>query len=498
MRHKRFSLIARIACLLWVCAAGCSRGRGPHDVVLIVVDTLRADALTPETTPHILELARDGVRFESAFSHAPLTLPAHTALFSASLPGRSRVTNNGQAVEASLPLLAQHLAQRGYQTLATTSLATLWPVAEGRGLDRGFAAYERGEHEVSPASEVTRRLSAAIDTADPGAPLFLFAHYSDPHQPYNAHGTRNARATISIDGVAVDTVEIADMLWWTRTLELEPGEHELAIDSDVAFFVRSLRAHSAGRPLDAGVGEPVARRAHRASLTHESAGPLELTLWLHDAPDLEEIRRRYRLEAEAADRAIGELIADLRAAGRYDESLIVFTSDHGEGLGEHGTVGHARHLYDELLHVPLIIKPPAGHPRTQDLRHAARQLARHIDVAPTLLELLDLPALDDSDGTSLLESKSRVLAAEAHPPEAPRSLYALRDEERKLVYDADRNTFELYRLQADPGELIDVHDPSEPDLEPWRDRLRARAEARVANPEPADAETRRRLKVLGY
>ena len=116
--------------------AGCGGGEGDAprkrpSVVLIVVDTLRADAvLDPRgqcDTPNIDALARDGVAFERAFSHAPMTLPSHTALFSSRPPFETGVFNNWQPVREDLPLLAQWLEEYGYQTHAVISLGTLDP-----------------------------------------------------------------------------------------------------------------------------------------------------------------------------------------------------------------------------------------------------------------------------------------------------------------------------------------------------------------------------------
>ncbi|MEE8468515.1 MAG: sulfatase-like hydrolase/transferase, partial [Planctomycetota bacterium] len=227
------------------------------------------------------------------------------------------------------------------------------------------------------------------------------------------------------------------------------------------------------------------------------AGTWTLRLWIHDTPGLPEIRRRYALEVEAVDRAVGELLDGLRERGLYESSLIVFTSDHGEGLGEHGSVGHGRLLYDELLHVPLVIKLPQGDPRLGDLRAVAGGLARHVDLLPTLTQLLNLEHFPGAMGRSLLEGGPRTLLAEAHPPEAPRDLYALRDARFKLIHDPDQDLFELYDLVRDPRELTNVFGSGER-FPAWQERLRRAAREEVLESAPADALTLRRLEALGY
>jgi hypothetical protein len=110
---------------------------GYLNVVLIVIDTLRADAIARVPTPHIDSLAEAGVAFGRAFAHAPMTLPSHATLFSGRLPSTTGVVNNGQDVPGGLPLLPQRLAAQGYSTFGVISIETLWPRTPESGLDRG-------------------------------------------------------------------------------------------------------------------------------------------------------------------------------------------------------------------------------------------------------------------------------------------------------------------------------------------------------------------------
>ena len=139
-RTSRFRALAAAAGLSAVLVCGCSRaapGEGAEqgNLVVIVVDTLRAD-FGGAKTPHIDQLGRDGIAFDLAFRHAPITLPAHTALFSSRHPFLTGVTNNGQPVPRQVPVLSEWLAAHGYRTAAAVSLASLWPVSAGRGVDR--------------------------------------------------------------------------------------------------------------------------------------------------------------------------------------------------------------------------------------------------------------------------------------------------------------------------------------------------------------------------
>ena len=115
----------------------------------------------------------DGVRFDEAFAHAPLTLPSHAALFASQPPDRTGVAANGEPLgdETRLPAWLESL---GYETAAAVSLATLWPRAEQRGLDRGFGQYERTEELVAHSSTTSARLDEILDGLDRRDPFFLF------------------------------------------------------------------------------------------------------------------------------------------------------------------------------------------------------------------------------------------------------------------------------------------------------------------------------------
>jgi len=469
------------------------------NVLLVVVDTLRADALGRGITPNIDALGKEGVRFDEAFSHAPMTLPAHTSLFSSRLPSETRVLTNGQRVGAALPLLGQHLTDRGYDALAAVSLATLWPVVAGCGVDRGFHLYDTGRRPVERGHEVLPRVTRLLDGRDTRKPFFLFAHFSDPHEPYNCHGTVSHNARVFIDGAPAGSATTSEMSWWKRTLDLDPGEHTIQFSSAHPFKAREVRATSNGRPIALRFTEGALLQAH-TTLAFQFEAPaeaLEVSVWLNDAPDLDEIRRRYDLEVAAVDRAVGALLTDLDRRGLADQTVVILTSDHGEALGEHGQVGHVNTLYDEVLRVPLVVR---SH-RSRDHRVLSRivgRLVTHADVAPTILELLDVAPWDGMRGTSLIsDAGPRTLLAETHKPEAPRDLLCLRDERTKLVYDPASGRFTCYDLVADPAEEHDVYATRADSLDSWEARLRAQA-ALASQSTSTRHDPSGRLATLGY
>jgi len=479
-----------------------------RSLILIVADTLRADG----ATPNIDRLAAAGASFERTFTHAPITLPAHVALFSSRPCHETGVITNGQAVPADLPLLAEHLRRIGWRTWAVTSLGSMRTGDPTVGLGRGFERYERaGDAFIDPGNVVNDQLAKLLDGIDGSEPFFLFAHFSDPHEPYNDH-EGSETAEILVDGESRATVSTSNMTTWTRRLQLAPGGHVLEIEGQSELRLRTLTLRCGGQPLEPRFVEgrlkvPGGRIEVHFEVPEGATAPVELRLWISDHPRRKETRRRYGSEVRYVDAEIGVLLDELRARDLFDESLIVLTSDHGESLGERRFIGHVRSLHDELLHVPLVVKPPAGSPHVAALRARADDLVALIDVVPTVLELLELPALPGQRGHSLLgdERRSFVISETFLPRSLEEDVMAIdllsiRDRTHKLVYRVDEQRFELFDLEADPGELTDVFAQLDASRASWPDMLRTIFKASQTRLTKAtlDEATLETLEALGY
>ncbi len=475
------------------------------DVLWIVVDTLRADHFLgklPELqTPAFDRLIRDGVVFESAFAHAPMTLPSHTAMFSSRYPHMSGVTNNWQPVPEGLPLLAEWLGRAGYHCEASISLGTLWTSLPQAFLKRGFDRFD-GIPSIERADQANERILPLLERVSKQRPFFVFAHYSDPHEPYNSATLPERVATVDLPGLDPVTVSIATWKKLTHHVRLGAGKHSIAIDSETNLNLRELVIRDGKqrvRPvfIEGGLGEQRTRIQAEFQLgpgEHE----VELLVWLHDVPDPKDIPRRYKEEVAFADREVGRLLDQLDSSGLYDSTLILFTSDHGENLGEHGAVGHARSLYEPELHVPLAIKLPVGHPGQQALADSARGLVRHIDLVPTVLAAAGLPELPGFIGVSLFEDVERLHFAETHQPESPKDLFALRDSAWKLIFSPSDEVFELYDLRDDPDELHNLYDERGDQFAHWSQLLRNYADNIEIVDRELDPDDIERLEALGY
>jgi arylsulfatase A-like enzyme/Tfp pilus assembly protein PilF len=320
LKH-RLQLFALVALLLKCSlAASAPPGQAATNVILITIDTVRADHLgcygaTNVQTPVLDGLARDGVVFERAISQVPLTWPSHAAILTGTYPFQNGVQDfTGQPLDERFRTVGQLFKLQGYSTGAVVSSFVLdrsWGLARGFDFyDDAFSAESFQQKEIglvdrSAEDSVTRALRWLNRWQDldrwrdkdgrqktPKRPFFFWLHLYDPHSPY------------------------------------DPPEP----------FRTRYRGH------------------------------------LYDG------------EIAYADNELGRLIAWLKQNRLYDRSLIVFLSDHGESLGDHGEKEHGFFVYDSTVRIPLIVKPPAG----SGVRPG--RVARPVEtvaIAPTMVRFID-------------------------------------------------------------------------------------------------------------
>lgn len=401
---------------LLLALAACGRADGPAEapkrVVFLLVDTLRYDHLGRSgdargLTPRMDALAAEGVWFPRAQAASSWTRPSVASMHTGLLPGSHRVEGDDDALPAEIPTLAQLLAASGVTTLAVSANANSGRAFE---LDRGFREFRvplerRGwEDDVTkiPGDVVVAKGLELLDEVGDDESFFLFLHTIDPHDPYLDHPGLNPRP-------------------------MPEGRYTGAR--------RDLRV------LDA------------AALAGKEL----------DERDLDRVRWYYEGEVRFTDRCLGELLDALAARGWLDDTLVVVTSDHGEELWTHGRRGHGYSLYQELVHVPLILRFP---PALGAGGRVCETLAHHVDLMPTLLAWYGVPAPVGLPGSDLWP---RILDAGRHPgPDAVISQLARRtgraptrarecisDFRSKLVIGHD-GAEEWYDLAADPQERRDL------------------------------------------
>ena len=242
-----------------------------------------------------------------------------------------------------------------------------------------------------------------------------------------------------------------------------------------------------------------------AALSSQASEPLALRKLAAEGrlspEDLRFVSDLYDGEIDFTDRSLARLLDSLETLGLFDDTLIVFTSDHGEEFLDHGNFGHARTLFDELIRVPMIIKFPH-----QSEGKVSTHLAGHVDLMPTVLEVLNIDVNHEISGVSILSEESsadnstRFVFSETN---RGRPVRAVIWKNFKLVYDLKADRYRLFDLLQDPKESRDVQKEHQASTDRLRDELRRwmrKEEAKA--PSPADVEMtdveKERLRSLGY
>ncbi len=421
--------------------------RGPgvaghaQTLILISIDTLRADALGSYGgsfhTPHLDRLAAEAQVYLQHYATATWTKPSHASLLTGHPPAVGASLD--RPIDPRVPTLAERLKAAGFATHGQVH-DCLW-LDPDYGFGRGFDRYE--SRPWQPGEQVRRLVNWIGDHRD--RPSFAFLHtfevHSDfRHLPYESPGTTRFRVA--------------------RRFGLETYG---CLDG-VCASERLAR-------INAGKVTPLPQEA-------------------------EILKYLYGRSVEEVDRELGVFFEDLRAMGVYDKALIVVTSDHGEGLLEHGKTLHV-YPWQEVLRVPLLVKWPRG-------ANAGERIDRPtsaLDVVPTLLAHLGLDATGLPGEPLLGRPADRpVFAGTTHPTVILGNL--------KAIFDPRTGKAELFDLEADPGELEDLSALRTTDLDHLA-RLLAeneRAYRRSQAPgspspdavRPLDPEDERRLRSLGY
>ncbi|MBW2245204.1 MAG: sulfatase, partial [Deltaproteobacteria bacterium] len=460
----------------------------PRSVVVLLLDTTRADALGPygagpDVTPVLDQLAAEGSVFEQVVSTSPWTAPSHASMFTGHFP-RTHGVRNGtpRHLDEAFETTAERLADAGYQTAAISSNSWL----RVTNIVQGFQHFEEVNHLHRDKLLLSRAMrysgigweqwidrgaaeaETAIDTwmaqLDADRPFFLFLNLFEAHNPY-LPPLRDRGAT-------------------------NPGS-----------WLRGIRAMRGYHPVRWHSNPP--RQPWRIATT----------------------RALYRSGVRYQDRRIGRILEVIRSHVELDDILLIVTSDHGDNLGEADRWGHQFDLNDALIRVPFIARAPDVFPAGERIREAHQTL----DLHATLLDWAGLEP-DNSPARSLLPGARRPRAAtfaEVYPeawmlsridPAGSRSseeldtpVWAIRRDGHKLV--VRRSGEVLYDLGADPIEARDARADHPAlaaalrrELDAWFERFPGpRPDGSAPQPTPLpsetealDPETRRQLEALGY
>ncbi|MCS6775849.1 MAG: sulfatase [Chloroherpetonaceae bacterium] len=416
------------------------------NIVLIVVDTLRASRLgcygyEKPTSPAMDRLAAEGIQFARCIAPGIPTTPAHTTIYTGQHPlTHNIVTHGGQVdLDRKTPVLPELLQQAGYTTAAVDNLVTIKP-----WFARGYEFY------IDPSYRHRYRLLVSCEEINARAipwlrayaheKFFLFLHYWDPHTPYT------------------------------------PPEKYCT------FY-----------PPDRDPFSP--EHTSLAPIRRQPIWGMFNDIWfsrLGPVTDAEYIASLYDAQIRHVDDGIAELLAALDAMGLSENTLVVLTGDHGESLYQHDIYFDHHGLYDDVIHVPLILRCPTVIPAGQRFW----PMVQHLDLAPTILEAAGVPVPAGMEGKSLWPVATgktntggweRVICCES----TWQSKWAVRTDTAKFILarEPDRHNMpmrELYDLTTDPGEThnlaIERWEEAE-DLEAALERWIAEGLARVGRTE---------------
>jgi arylsulfatase A-like enzyme len=359
---------------------------GSPNVLLIVMDTVRADRLSlysyrRATTPKLEQLAKRGIRFDKVRATAPWTLPSHTSMFTGRLPHELGVEWN-TPLRAKFPTLAEYLGSHGYAT-AGFAANTLY-CSYDTGLDRGFTHFEDYELGLLTAA----RTAYVVDVAY--QELFRLAW--DYGRRFDASPLRALQDVVlgwglTRDRISAHAINQKLLEWLARRREpLRPffaflnyfDAHEPYVPPTIAEYRFGLRPQSL---VDA-----------RVLYAWRDANKQELSLY-----DQTLARDGYDNCLFYLDGQLGELFEELQRRGELDRTLVIVTSDHGEGLGEHDLFDHGESLYRPEIGAALVIVPPASS-RFQGI---VNEIVSLRNLPATIVELVGLEANSPFPGPSL-------------------------------------------------------------------------------------------------
>ncbi|MGB5552429.1 MAG: sulfatase [Thermoanaerobaculia bacterium] len=448
-------------------------------VLIILIDALRADHLGAygyerDTTPNLDRLAADSVLFERAISQATFTKASIASLLTGLYPHRHGVyTGNkedqpGQItsdlLRDELETLPEILLDRGFLTAAWVRNPHLMSYF---GFDQGFIEYH-DTHRSRWSHLVTKlfyRLFGSRDGSDrPARVQFLLSRYLSWQE-------RIARRYPSFGYIHL--LDLHDPYQPPPGYDRMFGTFEEDIYRDIDLdrwgeFLKDVRT-----------------------------GRREL-----EESTVEQLKAYYDGELRLIDEKLGWFFEQLKEADLYDRSLLIVTSDHGDGFMEHGFISHSYRPYEELLRVPLLMKLPGQ--VSAGLRISSPVAL--VDLVPTILDLLAIDIPVGLDGRVMLDLVDRQgrekqrIAGERIIISESGSATAVQDSTWKLLR-LGAGKYELYNLKRDPGERVDLSQTESlklEELEPWIERVETKRSEQVVPTRDLEEETIEELKRLGY
>jgi arylsulfatase A-like enzyme len=516
---RRSDVILLLLVFFALLSAACGRPRGDErpNILLISLDTLRADRLhcygNPKAvSPAMDALAAEGVLFEKVYAQSCWTLPSHVSLFSSLYPSRHGVIDREKKIARETLLLAEILKQAGYTTASFNAGGS---VSAKYGFDRGFDLYHEIPITGGSVEDLCDRFIGWLEAHRDGR-FFVFFHTYQVHRPYSPP-ERYKKDYVPFDQeVPARLKDVFMKIIGGGHLTERDFEFLIALverhvtDDFLNEFIALYDEHAAGPDA----GDLMPRKAFMKELGGirrrvDALRPGMYAYWREAGEKslgYTYLMNLYDAEIRFTDDQLARMLAALDRLGLKERTLIILTSDHGDEFAEHGGMGHGISCYDEIIRAPLIFRYPAALPRGLRIEENTAL----IDVPPTILDLAGLEAPPHFQGLSLLPLLrgdpigarplfSEHLYSRKVPDYKP---VAVIDGRWKYHYDAEKKRpGELYDLESDPGETENLAE-ERPGV---ARRLKAVAEAHLTEKPMAEAESigpdqalEQQLRDLGY
>ena len=442
------------------------------NILLLMADQHRADILgcagdPVVATPNIDRLAAEGVRFDRAYCQGPLCMPARASLLTERYVRDHGVFENQSQVELGTPTFLTALREAGYQTGCIGKMH-LWV----------HGGEPRTQHTRDRIGDLTAYgFEQPIETVGKLAGVAVRSAYSDYleerdlYKTYREHvGSRMYRTGTPVwnsDPIPLSEYDYVDAWHGRRVVDwIENRVDDRPFFQWVGFPGPHdpWDAPRASRELYEGVELPMPGTLTLPELPGK--GPFEtfLRIFMHHGGTkgltdavIQDVRRAYYADVTVIDRAVGEIIGALERTGQLDDTWIIYTSDHGEMMGEHRMLMKMV-FYEPSVRVPLIVRPPGGRAAGPEV---IDDLVEQIDLAATFRELAGAPAVPESEARSLLPALERGEACGRDVIVSENYGFAMFREDRYklVVYEDDSAAGQLFDLAEDPLEernLIDA------------------------------------------
>ncbi len=506
------------------------------DIIMLVLDTQRADLLSCygyplPTSPHLDAFAADATLFRHAISPAQWTVPSHTSMFTGLYPSSHQTLHASSVIPGTLPTLAERLSANGYYTSAFCNNPLVGVV--NNGLRRGFLDF------FNYSGWMTSRPNRA-DTRSS-----LFDRYRQVFKRTLGNGLTAMQDIFARSDTLLDFSFSPLMvpLWQTalsfkgntaKSLNdaacLHIERKEVEVGQPIFSFINLMGTHMPYHPPHRFVQRFAPHVLQdRAAQRYLRRFNSDVFGWLAPlATSIDEKNRRtlesmYSAEVAYQDELVGAFFNRLRTSGRLDHTLLIVVADHGEHLGEKLFIGHSTTLYNELVHVPLIIRDPrnalprgtevASYVSTRRIFHTALEAAGIASVEEQSLtlahngehdperNLVFSEGIPPSNMLNLLQRRAPQLVAERDCDKVRRALY---NGNYKLIQTGE-SQFELYDMLDDPHEETNLRDILPEQVELMQEQLEAFLHQHTVTPveqeerdDQHDPEVNRRLRDLGY